>query len=237
MKNLLEESSIAMNNAVKNGVIDTMLDPFGNVFLPALMDWAARENAVNTQDPQNFETFENPVSQRWQESVFEPLAQGPAFFAVELARFTVPKGQIGYVLFLDQILTDSTGSFYPTNQQYWGSPHFVDPDVDNCRWYLTLDYFNGQLPPRFLLTSPTIFGSNILPGEPYPDLHEVPNMFYPVHAPRDNMKLIVPGNRMLRFFFYSPSTQNYNWLAQGRLAGFTQSTYHAEATRNARILS
>lgn len=237
MKTLTEESAIAMRNAVKNGVIDTVLYPFGNPFVSALLYRAQKERPLHRQDPQNFETFENPKSQRWQESVFDPIPQGPSFFAVELARFTVPKGQIGYVRFLDQVLVDSTGSYYPTNQEYWGSPHFVIPDVDNCRWYLTLDYFDGLLPPRFLLTSATIFGSDSLPGAPYPDLHEVPNMWYPAHAPRDNMKLIVPGNRMLRFFFYSPVTVTYNWLAQGRLAGFTQSTYNQEATENARLLS
>lgn len=237
MYTLTEQSSIAMSNAVKNGVIDTVLHPFGNPFIAALLKRADEEKAIEPQNPQTFEAYENPKSQRWQESVFDPIGQGPSFFAVELARFTVPKGQVGFVRFLDQILVDSTGSYYPTNREYWGSPHFVDPDVDNCRWYLTLSYFDGTLPPRFLLASPTIFGSDSLPGEPYPDLHEVPNMFYPVHAPRDNMKLIVPGNRMLRFYFYTPGTQNYSWLAQGRLAGFTQSTYNDEATENARVLS
>ena len=233
---LTEESAIAMRNAVKNGVIDTVLSPFGNPFVCALMGWVKGE-VYEPQNPQTFEAWENPKSQRWQESVFQPIAQESTteYWALELARFPVPKGSVGFVRFLDQVLYDAAGNYYPTNQFYWGSPYFVIDDVANCRWYLTLDYFDGTLPPRFTYSNTVAFGGEILPGHPYEDLHEIPAIWYPAHAPH-NMKLIVPGNRMLRFFFFSPPTDVYRWVAGGRLAGFTQATYNPEATANARIL-
>jgi len=237
MRTLTEESAIAMRNAVQNGVIDTVLYPFGNPFVTALLGWVKGE-VHEPQNPQTFEAWQNPKSQRWQESVFDPIEQGSIteYWAAELARFTVPKGSVGFVRFLDQVLYDVAGNYYPTNQFYWGSPYFVIPDVANCRWFLTLDYFDGTLPPRFTFSDTAPFGGEILPGRPYEDLHLIPALWYPAHGPRDMLKLIVPGNRMLRLYFFSPPTDVYHWVAAGRLAGYVQSTYNPEATLNARML-
>ena len=234
---LEEEAAQAMRNAVKNGVVDTVLYPFGDPFVPSLMGWAEAQN-VAQQDPQTFEALENPHSQRWQENVLPSVIQQAqdVYTVGELARFTVPKGSVGFVRFLDQVLNDLDGNMYPTNQFYWGSPVFKIPDVMQCRWYLTLDYFDGTVPPQFTFSDPLPFTSSVLPGVPYPDLHEIPGLWYPAHAPRDMMKLIVPGGQMLRFFFWSGPTTEFWWEATGRLAGYTQSTYNDQATNNARYL-
>jgi hypothetical protein len=154
----------------------------------------------------------------------------------ELARFPVPKGQVGYVTNIDQVVSDINGNYYPSNQEYWGSPTFIFADVLNLRWYLTLDYYDGSDPGRFNVASAAPFGPEILPGVPYTDMFEIDALWYPVHANHPKMKLIVPGQRMLRFFFYTAPTTVYHWEARGRLSGYTQSTYSAEAMANARRL-
>jgi hypothetical protein len=234
---LTDDSVQVMRNAVKSGIVDTVLYPFGDPFVPSLMTWAESQH-IEGASPQTFEAHENPHSQRWQESIYPgiAMAQSDQYWALEIARFMVPMGSVGYVRFLDQVLNDAAGNIFPSNQFYWGSPTFVHPDVDNCRWYLTLDFFDGTQPGRFQLTSAAPFTSSSLPGMPYPDLHEIPGLWYPAHAPRDMLKLIVPGNRMLRFFFFTPPVTNYRWVGSGRLAGYTQSTYNREATENARYL-
>ena len=245
MKTLDDESSIVMKNAVQNGVINTVLSPFGNPFVAALLDHADRGRALDAQNPNTFEAFEHPKSQRWQDSSLEPVQQllnpdpqAPnPFFMAELARFAVPKGQVGFIRKIEQVINDVDGAVFPTNQTYWGSPVFGVPDIDNCRWYLTLDFFAGILPPRFRFDSLTPFLPSILPGRPYPDMFEIPALWYPANSAQPELKLIVPGNRILRLFFYTPFTTFYRWQVRGRLAGFTQSTYCMEATENARILS
>lgn len=233
----MEESSIAMRNAVQNGVVDTMIEPFGNPMIAALLNWVDRRPATEQQNPHTFELWQSPQSQRWQENVLGLVEQPDManWYAAELARFVVPKGQAGFVRVLDQVLNDVDGNYYPSNREYWGSPHFVTSDVDNCRWYLTLDFFDGLQPPPFTYVSAVPFASDILPGEPYPDLHEIPGLWYPAQGPRDALKLICPGNRMLRLFFFTPPTDVFRWQALGRLAGYLQSTYNRDAEQNARI--
>jgi hypothetical protein len=237
MITLNQESSIALRHAILNGVVDTDLSAYPNQFMVNLLSkWAPKQVRDRSRDPNTFEPFENSQSLRWQEDILSAATHSTVteYFAVELARFTVPKGQTGFLKHIDQVLNDVEGSYYPSNVAYWGSPTFVIPDVDNCRWYITIDFFDGQLPGRFTLSSATPFGSEVLPGEPYPDLYEIPGLWYPAHCNR-TLKLIVPGARMLRLFFYTPPTTVYQWQCSGRLAGYTQSTYSDFTTNNARI--
>lgn len=125
---------------------------------------------------------------------------------------------------------------FPTNQEYWGSPEFQIPDVDNIRWYLKLDFFNGIEPPLIYMASTVPIPASSLPGFPYLDLPLIDALFYPAHNNR-RIKLIVPGNRILRLFAYSPPTTLYQWRYGGRLAGSVQSTYHEESKHNARSLT
>lgn len=228
--------SHALSQAVANGVIDTVVtESFNDPYLCNLLGYPKEK--LRQQNPNSFELWEHSKSQRWQENILDPVIHTTTtdWFAVELARFVVPKGQIGFVRYIEQVVNDSAGSYYPTNNAYWGSPNFVLSDVDNLRWYLKLDYFNGALPARFTLSSTVPFTSQSLPGMPYDDLHEINGIWYPAHLNKE-LKLIVPGNRMLRLFFFSPPTTQYQWQVEGKLSGYTQSTYCSEAIDNARIL-
>ena len=109
------------------------------------------------------------------------------------------------------------------------------PDVDNARWYLTLDYYDGVLPAPFNHSGATPINSAILPGLSYPELFEIDALWYPAGA-NQNLNLIIPGARMLRFFFLTPPTTTYQWQVRGRLSAFTQSTFSDEAAQNARLL-
>jgi hypothetical protein len=239
MLSLEQEASLALSNAVKNGVIDTVLHPFSNPIITGLLGYARERRGQHRQDPNTFEPYEHPKSTQWQESSFSAFTHAPPadWFCVEVARFVVPKGQVGFVTHIEQVVNDVQGNYYPTNQEYWGSPRFVLSDVDNIRWWLKLDFYDGQLPAaRFQYNDTIPFGSEIAPGMPYSDMHTIDALWYPAHMNRP-IKLIVPGMRMLRFFYYSPPTTIYQWEVRGRFTGYTQSTYSTESQANARSLN
>lgn len=189
-------------------------------------------------DPNQFHLSTAAQSLRWQVSHF-PAQTHPSFatnyWAVELAHFAVPDGQIGFVKTIEQVVNDVDGNYYPTNVSFWGSPQFVDPDVDNLRWYLTLSEYYGWYPPQFALSTVAPIPVHALPGHPYPDLPEIDGIWYPAHAQRP-LNLLVPGRHVLRLFMISPPTVNFQWQVSGRLSGYTQSSYNDCAVRNARDL-
>lgn len=238
--NLLRESSEVMRAAARDGVTETILDPFTFEEIPLEMfHWVLEKSAekLNVQNPAHFDFLQHPKSKRAQISTF-PAATHPdtdEFWAVELAQVVVPQGSIGFLFGLEQVLNDVDGNYYPSNKEFWGSPQFVVPDVDNARWYLTLDFYDGALPTPFNFSSVTPIGASVLPGMSYPELFEIDALWYPAGA-RQNLNLIIPGARMLRFFFLTPPTTIYQWQVRGRLSAFTQSTFSDEAAKNARLL-
>lgn len=236
-RTLTQDASVALSHAVKNGVVDTVLSPFSSPLITALLCFAGKAKKEHHQNPNSFELYQHPVSTSWQANSLPTQPSDPfnQFTAFEVARFVVPKGQIGFVEYIEQAISDANGNYYPTNQEYWGSPISTLSDVDNIRWWLKLSYYDGTVPDRFVFTAPTAFGSEVAPGIPYSEMAEIDALWYPAHLDR-KLKLIVPGNRMLRFFYYTPPLTIYNWNVRGRLSGYTQSTYSPEAAANARRL-
>lgn len=237
MRTLTEESSNVMRNAVSHGVVDTVIHQLSPRSIPAPMfEWVVNERAIEPQNPNTFELQEHPKSLRYHESVMDVATQTDIgeYYAVELAQFPVPKGRIGFIETIEQVLNDVDGNYYPSNVNFWGSPNFVIPDVDDCRWYLNLDYYDGTLPTRYALSSASAISSTSLPGYPYTELHEIKSLWFPAHN-KKHFKLLVPGQRVLRFFFLTPPTAIYRWQAMGKLRGYTQSTYSKEAALNARL--
>lgn len=228
--------SRVLRAAIRDNVVDTDIHPFGDAFVTNLMGYTRDRRGAHLQNPNEFEPWQHPKSQRWQESSFAAATHATTteHFAVEVARFLVPKGSVGFVRYIEQVLNDANGNYYPTNQEYWGSPQFVLSDVDNCRWYLKLDYFDGATPAiPFTLSTAAAFSAASLPGAPYSDLPIIDATWYPANNDKE-IKLIVPGQRMLRFFFYSPPTTLYQWQVRGKLSGWVQSSYSCSAARNAR---
>jgi len=233
-----QKASGFLSHLIKGGFIDTTLRPFDerssrHRYMKWFRTLAQAKRVVGNE--QTYELWQAPQSARWQESHLTAQTCVPSdeYWAVELAQFAVPEGQIGFVRYLEQVVTDTSGSYYPTNVVYWGSPHFVITDVANLRWYLTLSYFDGQLPARHVFNGAAAIPAHSLPGQPYTDLFEIDGPWYPAHNNK-RLKLPVPGGRVLRFFLITPPTTHYQWIVEGKLSGYTQSTYQLTAMRNAR---
>lgn len=233
-----QQSSQWYSKLLTRGIFDTPLAPFDERDdRIKYASWFSKLWKIK-RDKGNWQTYElwpAPQSHRWLENHLTPATHDPItdYWAIELARFFVPDGNIGYVTRIEQVVNDSDGSYYPSNVSYWGSPQFVDPDVDNLRWYLTLSYYGGTQPPRHNVTSTVPIPVHSLPGAPYPDLNELDGIWYPAHNCK-NLNLLIPGARVLRFFLITPPTTNYTWQVSGKLSGYTQSTYQTAAVHNSR---
>jgi len=229
-----QDRKYVLGSAVRNGVVDTALDPI-NSFLVSSLLRSARRKKEHYQNINSFEPYQHPKSAKWQVGTMETYIHPDLSDAacVEVARFVVPKGQVGFVQYIEQVVNDYQGRYYPTNKEYWGSPNFVIPDVDNIRWWLKIDFYDGTEPARFVYNQNAAFGSEVAPGMPYSEMATIDALWYPAHNNR-RLKLMVPGNRMLRFYYYSPSLVDYGWVVRGRLSGYLQSTYCDEAMENAR---
>lgn len=237
---MYNEGARVLRDALKTGLLDLTLYPYNDPYVIKAMANVANRDQVPLADPVNPNTFEllnHPRSERWQEHYFDPIAHpdfATNYWLIELARFVVPKGQIGFVRTLEQVVYDFEGDYYPTNSAYWGSPYSVVADVANLRWYCQLDYYDGIWPVRFNFASVNPLTRGNLPGQPYTELSEIDGLWYGAQSPNTEVKLLVPGHRMLRFFMLSPPTTNFQWIATGRLRGTTQITYCVEAAQNAR---
>lgn len=239
MRTLADESADVLRAAFAHGLVDSDVIPFDPPSIPPEMfQWVESQRSRYQQNPHEFNLLEHPRSRRFQESSF-PAATQPdptENWAVEVARIVVPQGSVGFIESLEQVLNDASGSYYPTNQAFWGSPVFVDPDVDNCRWYLTIDYYDGLVPEPFEISGATAIGIGRLPGAPYSELSEIDGLWYPANSPNaKHLQLIVPEMKMLRLFFMTPPTVTYTWQVRGRLTAYTQTTYCKEAANNARL--
>lgn len=229
-----------LDRLIKLGAIDTKFDPFpGQYWPPKYWDWFAtvKNWPAHRQNKDSWDLWPAAKSARWQEHRFAPITQDPVtdYWAVELARFAVPSGSVGFLRWIEQVVNDAGGNYYPSNVFYWGSPQFVLPDVDGLRWYLRLEMFNGTQPPRFEIYNAAPIPSHALPGVPYSDLPVIDGLWYPAHR-KDNLKLIVPGGWQLRFFMIGPPCDDYQWQVSGKLSGNLQTTFQLAAIDNARGL-
>lgn len=233
-----QQASQFLSTMINGGFVDTAFKPFDsrNNYVK-YFEWfsCVGDKKRAWQNPNYFDLWTASQSQRWQESHLAPVTQPDIdnYWGAELAQFAVPHGQVGFVRSIEQVVNDINGDFYPTNVSYWGSPHFVDPDVSNLRWYFNISYFDGALPARYNLNSAVAIPAHALPGHPYPDLSSLDGLWYPAHNTK-KMKLIVPGGHVLRFFVISPPTIYYQWTISGKISGNTQSTYSDCAITNSR---
>lgn len=227
-----------LNRAIESGIVDVVLRPFSGASIPHSLFALVRDPKwrQTRQNPEQFELSPSSQSLRWQESYRMVTQPRTDYYAAEVARFAVPKGEVGFVQHLEQVVNDIAGNYYPTNQEYWGSPEFGLSDVDNIRWVLKLDYYNGTLPPWYAAVNTVPIPYSSMPGYPFTDLSEVRALWYPAHCNR-RLRLIVPGNRVLRLIVYTPPTTTYTWRLGGRLAGYTQATFQTSALANARMIT
>jgi len=235
----MKTSSEILSGMIERGIVDPVLSPFDERLITlGFLGWFSTlwDSSRYRKEPKQRELWTSSQSRRFQTSHL-PTEQCPDIrypWAIEVARFAVPEGEIGFIKHIEQIVNDVDGNYYPTNVQYWGSPRFVVADVDDIRWYLTLSYFSGTFPPRFNVNAATVT-PNALPGQPYPDLCEIDSLWYPAHN-NVELNLIIPGGYCLRMFCITPICTTFTWEIGGRLSGWTQSTWSGEALNNARDL-
>lgn len=238
------ESSAILRSAIDQGLIDPVLYPFRDRdYLiqrsMALIEALARQRMAIRIDPSTFELATQPRSERWQEHSFPPVTHidTATYWAVEVARIIVPKGDIGLLNRIDQVIYDAHGDYYPTASPYWGEPYPLLRDLTGTSWFLQIEYFNGTQPERYNRASAVVLTRANLPGQPYPELPEIYGLFYAAQNPAGNLKAVIPGNRMLRLYFVTLPTAeplNYQWTVSGRLRATLQTTYCPEAAANIR---
>ena len=230
-----EWRSRVLREAVRDGVIDS---PFKRYWSPAVVRamQLARQVQPEHYDPNFNNLLQHPKSLRWREHTYPALAHdNQTYWCTELARIAVPEGMVGYLENIDQVLNDAAGSYFPSNLQYWGSPRFEVQEVDDCKWWLTIEPYYQTQPGRFDLTSALPFDISRLPGRPFEELYEILGMWYPAGQFKP-IRSIIPTGSILRFYFYTPPQSIYQWRPSGRLSARIQSTFSDEAMENARRL-
>jgi len=237
-------SCALMQFAVREGIVsdyglsEILQEPIPTGEVPADIFDVVRETAERAGvNETHYELYSAAKTRQHQESALPPVTNPDETqaFAVELARIAVPEGHIGFVTNISQVVYDEQGDVYPSGAAFWGSPYSIDAEIASCRWFFTIEYFDGVLPPRFQVNSlnPITFAD--LPGTPWREMPTIDAMWYPAHnVAGQNLKLLVPTARILRFFFSCQTTGNYNFTAAGKLSGFTQTVLSDDSAENAR---
>jgi hypothetical protein len=238
--NIADESRAWLELAVNQGIVDVRLHPFDDDNFPIeifgmVEDWAEDVQATYPTP----DLYVEAKSRKIQESMLTPVLHvtpTTTRMVCEVARIIVPQGHIGFLQNIEQTLHDAAGNYYATSNQYWGSPYSVDPDVAGCRWYLTTQHFDSFDGAQFNNQALAAFDPyRDLPGSPYSEKFEINGIWYPAHAPTSKIdNWLIPQQTVLRLFFYTPPTSNFQWVAGGRLRAVTQSTFSEEAAHNAR---
>jgi hypothetical protein len=248
-KTLDDDACDTLRSALAQGVVDPLIklpdiDP--RIFRHLE---EARALGAGTPGPTAAQAnpLQNPRSRRYHEhTYYPPIGQavqpggGWQSMFCELARIAIPDGQIGYLRRIDQILQDI--ALYKQTWDWMALPcwffnagitWYQEPEIDDCRWLLRIEQFDGRQPPQLVLNN-VLFDESILPGAPYGELPEWRGFWQRAENPRDFWS-IVPGGSLLRFFVWVPETVKYHWYAQGRLTAQTQSAYCPEAEMAARL--
>lgn len=152
-------------------------------------------------------------------------------WAVELARFAVPRGMFGIVKSFDQFLgiMGLEAAELPTESSNWGVPFsgFTTTGIGAVTWHFRLSEYYGTLPP--LLNA---VNSQALPGVPHPDFPSTNDFWFPAHSPSaNNFHLPVPGGNVLRVILIV-GPMSYRPQAAARLSGWL-STYLSPENRHA----
>lgn len=157
---------------------------------------------------------------------------------IELARITVPEGNVGHVRCIEQYMADSEGRFYASASNYWGQPYNETVPIDDVVWLFRLSTFDGSWSPQFYQSAaPLVDFRAILPGAPWWDLPEFRGIWYPA-THRKGFSGTIPSGMQLRMFAFMPSSSQefYRWRLSGRLTARVQSELCQEARANTRFL-
>jgi len=233
--NQFAENTAVLRAALKRGIVDLSMC----FQLPAskLMKTASR-STVPRATIQNID--QNSQALRTQIHTFDrtDVLAATHDHVIELARITVPEGNVGHVRCVEQYMADSAGRFYASASNYWGMPYNETVPINELIWLFRLDNFDGSWLPQFYSTA-LVLGNfrAILPGAPWWDLPEFNGIWYPA-THRKGFSGTIPSGKQLRMFVYMPSSSqaDYSWRLSGRLTARVQSELCSEARANTRFL-
>lgn len=189
--------------------------------------------ALGTHEPDYLSTLDNPRTLRYQQSnrgeLIHPSSQGPfAPWQVEIARFSVPYGSVGFINQWKQFAANAENGDVWTGFDNFGDP-FIAPAF---RWVLRLDTFDGRSPLWINSLLPVHY-----PGIPFPDLPEETGLWFKCDSGVPPFRWTIPGGYQLRLFFESPESQEaVRFRIAAKLSGLIQTAYSCEAATNERRL-
>lgn len=229
-----------LNLAVYQGIVDTRIHPFDDDAWPVELLQQTIADSQRVGSSYHPDLYAEQTSRRHVESNLPLATHDPIteYWAIELARLVVQDDAIGFLDSVEQVLKDVNGDYYPTSQDYWGSPYSDIADVAGCRWYLKVEDYDSYDGARLNFTRATpIDPWGDLPGAPYAERFEIDGIWYPAHCPTSRgLHWLIPSNSVLRFYLITPPTTLYTWQATGRLRATIQSALCDQAVQNARRL-
>lgn len=233
--NRFQDDSSLLRVALKRGIIDTSIC---HQCIPARISVSMSRSKVPVATIQNID--QNTQALRTQVHTFDRTeALDPTLnHIVELARITVPEGNVGHVESIEQYLADSAGRFYATSSEYWGMPYNETVPITDIVWFLRLDNYDGTLADRYAVNALVMANPRgLLPGQAWPDLPEFNGIWFPANH-RKGFSGTVPSGKQLRFFAWVPpsASEVYTWRISGRLVARVQSELCSEALKNTRLL-
>ena len=104
---LTRKASDVLREAIEDEIVDTIISPFDGRSIPFKMfQWVVSQQAIDPQNPHTYDLLTHPKSRRYQQSILPPAIHETTtdYWAVELSRIVVPKGQIGFLTSIEQVL-------------------------------------------------------------------------------------------------------------------------------------
>lgn len=234
-RNTFEEDTKLLNHAARRGLVNLKVCFESPTFkLLQTLNRSTVPRATIQNIDQNSQALKTQVHTFDRTEVFNAAND----HLIELARITVPQGNVGHLECIEQYLADVDGLFYASSSQYWGMPYNETVAINDIVWLFRLDNYYGNWVPRFYQTA-LVLGNYraLLPGSAWHDLPEFNGLWYPAHH-RKGLHGTIPSGMQLRFFAYVPNTalEVYSWRLSGRLTARLQSELCTEAQQNTRVL-
>lgn len=227
-----EASSRVLKNAVAAGIVE-----FDFSWLSSNVTVAAIEFAEKTFSGSNTaeisEIGRSPRSLHYRENtrgeMVHPDDEDFRPWIVEVARFRVPRGNVGVVKGIDQFLSHVTlqGETIHSLSPVWGDP-FTSLSAPG-EWHFRLSNINRFPTPWFDATN-----LQRLPGYPYPDLPVSRGLWWPAgSSSAQNLHLLIPEERLFRVFYVNDAP-DVRIHVGALIRGYIQSSMSLQAISNIR---
>lgn len=201
-----------------------------------LLNWFQRQpnrwQQQGAAEPDFQSTLDHPRTLRFRQScrgvVTHPTSSSPwGEWIVELARFAVPRGCVGFVNSWEQYLAN--GQQVYTSFQGAGNPFIAGSDF---QWVFRLDRYDGTIAPWIDSIVPIPW-----PGQAFPDLPVERDLWFAADRGRAPFRWIVPGGYQLRLFFEQTApSDSVRFSVASKLRGGIQAELAPNTRENLRSL-